>query len=151
PLEIEIRGLRAAATLTLSHLDKEFGRLRIRQVARYARFEPQPPGGYGLQLHEDQGRHTSSALDVLVDPLKRPRYGFVSDFSVGRDATGAVDNARRLHLNAIQFYDWMYRHAQLLPQKDQFVDPLGRQLSLASVCRLASAFAAAGSLPLGYA
>jgi len=151
PLEIEIRDLRAAATLTLSHLDKEFGRLRLRSRARYARFEPQPPGGYGLQLHEDQGRHTSSALDVLVDPLKRPRYGFVSDFSVGRDATGAVDNARRLHLNAIQFYDWMYRHAQLLPQKDQFVDPLGRQLSLASVCRLASAFAAAGSLPLGYA
>jgi dextranase len=151
PLEIELRDLRDAATLTLLHLDAEVTRKRLRPRARYARFEPQPPGGYGLQLREDQGRHASSALDVLVDPLERPRYGFVSDFSVARDPTPIVDNARRLHLNAIQFYDWMYRHAQLLPPKDRFIDPLGRELSLATVCRLAKALDTAGSLPLGYA
>jgi dextranase len=45
----------------------------------------------------------------------------------------------------------MYRHADLLPPQDEFVDPLGRPLSLESVRRLAASFAAAGSLPLGYA
>jgi dextranase len=150
-LEVELRNLRGAATLTLSHLGRELARKRVRPGARLARFEPQPPGGYGLQVTDDRGSKASSALDVLVDPLERPRYGFAADFRPGRDLTPVVDNARRLHLNAVQFYDWMYRHAQLLPPHDPFVDPLGRKLSLASVSQLADALAAAGSLPLGYA
>ena len=59
------------------------------------------------------------------------------DYTAGRDVEGVVDNFHRLHLNAVQFYDWMYRHARLLPPTDDFVDPLGRELSLATVRRLA--------------
>ena len=51
----------------------------------------------------------------------------------------------------MQFYDWMYRHAELLPSVDDFDDPLGRRLSLETVRRLVAAVRAAGSLPMGYA
>ena len=112
----------------------------------WAHFGSLAPGGYGV---EADGAH--SALDVLVDPLSRPRYGFVSHYEPGRDAAGVVENARRLHLNAVQFYDWMYRHADLIPPQDAFQDALGRMVSLGSVRALALGLAAAGSLPIGYA
>jgi dextranase len=98
-----------------------------------------------------EGDGARTALDVLADPLARARYGFVSDYSAGRDIDGVVDNVRRLHLNAIQFYDWMYRHARLLPPQDEFVDSLDRPLSLATVRRLVDDLHGAGSLALGYA
>ena len=90
-------------------------------------------------------------MDVLADPLERPRYGFVSDFSAGRDADAAAEHARRLHLNAIQFYDWMYRHARLAPPRDRYTDALGRQLSLRSVRRLVERFREGGARSLAYA
>jgi dextranase len=58
---------------------------------------------------------------------------------------------RRLHLNAVQFYDWMYRHARLLPPQDQFEDALGRPVSLTTVRELVDAVQGAGSLPMAYA
>jgi dextranase len=75
----------------------------------------------------------------------------VSRFDVDRDPGGVGENVRRFHLNAVQFYDWMYRHANLLPPADDFDDALGRRLSLAAVRRLIDAVSAAGSLPLAYA
>lgn len=35
----------------------------------------------------------------------------------------------KFHLNVIQFYDWMYRHDDLVPRQDEFVDPMGRTMS----------------------
>ena len=88
---------------------------------------------------------------MLADPLSRPRYGFVSHYEPGRDPAGVAENVRRLHLNAVQFYDWMYRHADLIPPADTFADALGQEVSLDSVRRLAAAIRDAGSLPMGYA
>src|SRR5207237_6697605 len=93
----------------------------------------------------------TTALDVQQRPLERLRYGFVSDFTPGRGGDAVADNVRRLHLNAVQFYDWMYRHAELLPPQDEFGDALGRVVSMDTVERLAAAVRGAGSLPLGYA
>ncbi len=92
-------------------------------------------GGYGL----DAGlfrRGTllascSSSFDVAVDYRQALRYGFLSDFHPaerGRDAD--ILALTKLHLNIIQFYDWMYRHDDLVPGTDEFVDPLGRLSSL---------------------
>jgi dextranase len=111
-----------------------------------ARFPPQDEGGYGVEAGG-----AATALDVLADPLARPRYGFVADYSPGRDPAGVAELARRLHLNAVQFYDWMYRHAQLLPPEDEFADALGRRISLATVRRLAVAVRKVGALSFGYA
>jgi dextranase len=146
PIEIELRGAGEPATVALWQLDRLVAEVEVAGGAGWATFPPQPEGGYGVEC-----RSARTAVDVLADPLSRARYGFVSDYRAGRDVGGVADNVRRLHLNAVQFYDWMYRHARLLPPTDEFVDALGRELSLDSVRRLAAAVTGAGSLPLGYA
>jgi dextranase len=146
PIEVELRGGSGPASLSLWSLDELVAEAEVEAGATLARFPAQPEGGYGVEAAE--GR---TAVEVLADPLARARYGFVSDYAAGRTAAGVADNLRRLHLNAVQFYDWMYRHARLLPPADEFVDALGRPLSLESVRLLAAAVRGAGSLPLGYA
>ncbi|HEU4330890.1 MAG TPA: glycoside hydrolase family 66 protein, partial [Lapillicoccus sp.] len=111
-----------------------------------------PIGSYAVRLSAADGGSATSAFDVTAGPLDRPRYGFVTDFVPGRDDGDAVaDSLRAFHLNAVQFYDWMYRHASLLPPSDDFVDALERPLSLATVRRLVDATHAAGSRPIAYA
>ena len=146
PVEIEVRDATEMTRVSLWRLDERVASVDVDPADPVARFAPQPEGGYG-----EEGGGARTALDVLADPLSRARYGFVSDYAADRDVEGVVDNVRRLHLNAVQFYDWMYRHASLLPPADDFVDSLGRELSLATVRRLAEGLNGAGSLPLGYA
>jgi dextranase len=141
-LEVEVRG--DAATVSLWRLERTVA--EAEPVNGIARFAPQPEGGYGVE-----GGGATSALDVLADPLARARYGFVARYAAGREIDGVIDNVRRLHLNAVQFYDWMYRHADLVPPQDDFEDALGQTISLDTVRRLASAIGAAGSLPMAYA
>ena len=145
-LVVEVRGSKGPGRLSLWRLDALVAEADLPAGERFVRFSPQPEGGYGVE-----GFGERTALDVLADPLSRARYGFVSDFSRDREVAGVLDNMRRLHLNAVQFYDWMYRHARLLPPADDFVDSLGRALSLATVKRLVAGLKSVGSLPFGYA
>jgi dextranase len=145
-IDIEVRDTAGPVEVSLWHLDRRVAVATVPSGGTVARFPAQPEGGYGV---EAAGART--AVDVLADPLERPRYGFVSDYAEGRDTAGVVDQARRLHLNAVQFYDWMYRHATLLPPEDVFEDALGQRLSLDTVRRLARDLRAAGALPIGYA
>lgn len=145
PIEIDIGGAEEQTEVRLWQLDRLVATATV-QPGEPARFPPQPEGGYGIEAGGE-----TSALDVLADPLSRPRYGFVSHYEPGRDTAGVAEQVRRLHLNAVQFYDWMYRHAQLLPPEDEFDDALGRPISLTTVRALAEAVRRAGSLPLGYA
>ncbi len=99
--------------------------------------------GYGVEVeitHPQQGTLAAraTALDVVSNWALAPRYGFLADF--GPDEPGAESEARlaalgRYHLNALQFYDWMYRHHSFLPPTREFTDPLGRRLSLDTVQR----------------
>ena len=87
------------------------------------RFSPQAEGGYGVDGGRSPYRGRRSRRSA------QPAPATASSPTSRRDArsSGVIDNVRRLHLNAIQFYDWMYRHAQLLPPDgDEFVDALGR-------------------------
>jgi dextranase len=143
PIEIEVRGGDGPVELTLRHLD------RVAATAAgdsSVSFPAQPEGGYGV----DAGS-ASTAVEVLANPLERVRYGFVASYAPGRDVDGIVENARRLHLSAVQFYDWMYRHAKLVTPTDVFEDALGQTVSHDSSRRLAAALREAGSLPLAYA
>ncbi|WP_438432400.1 glycoside hydrolase family 66 protein [Gorillibacterium sp. sgz500922] len=71
-----------------------------------------------------------SAYDVADHWRRAPRYGFLSDFRSEEEGDlRDADSLRRFHLNVVQFYDWMYRHDQLIPPADEFVDPMGRPLS----------------------
>lgn len=149
PILIEMVGP-AESTLTVSHLDRVIVEAQLASVQTRLELEPLPVGGYGVDVASADGI-VRTAFDVLADPLERPRYGFVSRYERGRDVSGVARNARRLHLNAIQFYDWMYRHAELLPPNDEFEDSLGREVSLETVRALARALRAGNSLPLAYA
>jgi dextranase len=144
-VEVEIRGAVGPLAVTLWHLDRCVADITV-EPGETARFPPQPEGGYGVHADGE-----CAALDVLGDPLSRPRYGFVSHYEPGRETAGVAELVRRLHLNAMQFYDWMYRHAKLLSPQDEFEDALGQPVSLATVRRLVDAAKGAGSLPMGYA
>jgi dextranase len=148
-IRIEIRPA-AEGSARVFHLDRLTAEVVVQPDQRLLELEPLPIGGYGVDLEHADGI-ARTAFDILPDPLARPRYGFVSGYERGRQTAPVLDNVRRLHLNAIQFYDWMYRHAQLLPPGDDYDDPLGRRLSLATVKTLAAGLAGAGSLPLAYA
>lgn len=55
-----------------------------------------------------------------------------------------------LHFNAIQFYDWMYRHDALLPPADRFRDPLGREMDLSVIREKIAACKTSGIRPIAY-
>jgi dextranase len=149
PIAIELRGI-TAGDLVAWRLDEVAASVPVEGQTLVV-LPPLPVGGYLVEARHRGQVVATTAVDVRADPLSRPRYGFVADFSAGRDVEPVVENARRLHLNAIQFYDWMYRHAALVPPQEEYDDPLGRRLSLATVRRLANELAAAAALPLAYA
>lgn len=72
----------------------------------------------------------SSAFDVASHWNKSPRYGFLCEFHPEENGKlQDLDTLNKLHINIVQFYDWMYRHDQLVPEDNNFTDPLGRKLS----------------------
>ncbi len=113
---------------------------------------PLPEGGYAVRLCVADGRTVAqTAVEVLVDPVSRMRYGFVANFAPDRDVEGVLRLFRRLHLTAAQFYDWAYRHADLVGPDPQWTDPLGQPVSLATVAALSAGLRGIGTLPIGYA
>jgi dextranase len=146
-VEVEVRGSAGPSRLSLWRLHTKLAEVVVDESASTAAFGVLEAGGYGVEA--DDGART--ALDVQVAPLQRLRYGFVSDYTPGRSVAKVTDNLRRLHLNAVQFYDWMYRHAELLPPNDVFEDALGRAVSIETVRTLTAAVRDVGSSPLGYA
>lgn len=92
-------------------------------------------GAYGVFVTTTDGNgsihEAETAFDVAAHWNEAPRYGFLSDFSPGEgDDSSDIDFLNRHHINVVQFYDWMYRHDQLVPDSDEFIDPLGRSTSL---------------------
>ncbi|KIL39473.1 hypothetical protein SD70_19905 [Gordoniibacillus kamchatkensis] len=91
--------------------------------------------GYGVDVTLYDGEEAletySTAFDVVSDWRKATRYGFLSDFDTDESGVAAdVDYLRKLHINLVQFYDWMYRHDDLVPPQSEFRDLMGRELSL---------------------
>lgn len=142
---IEVRGLTGPATLEVCHLGDV---VVTRRVDRDGLVDvgPLPVGGYSVRLGEAR-----TALEVSDDPRGVLRYGFVVDYRPGRDVVAVVDNIRRLHLTAIQFYDWAYRHADLLGGGEAYEDALGQPVSLETVRALVGGCHDVGADALGYA
>jgi dextranase len=117
---------------------------------------PAEPAGYSARLEiYSSGRtlpvQAFTAFDVLSNWTDFPRYGFLTDFSGSRaDPENTVKELARFHINGLQFYDWQYRHDQLLPPTDEYIDPLGRAMSLVSVRRLVEAAHRHGMAALPY-
>ncbi|UKA63484.1 glycoside hydrolase family 66 protein [Arthrobacter sp. FW306-04-A] len=108
------------------------------------------PGGYGVELEAD-GATARTAVEVAADPRARLRYGFVASYRPDKDVQPVAELVRRLHLNGVQFYDWAYRHADLMGGGSDYSDALGQPVSLATVKELVRTIQTAGSRALGYA
>jgi len=94
----------------------------------------------------------STAFDVADHWKRAPRYGFLSDFHEPEQGNLAdADSLLRYHLNVVQFYDWMYRHDELVPPADVFTDPMGRVLSYSVVREKIEALRQRGMAALAYA
>lgn len=114
--------------------------------------------GYGVELDvlDSRGKSVAAAttaLDVCADWTWAPRYGFLSDFDPGEteeDSERRVAALARYHINAVQFYDWMYRHHAFIPPTREFVDPLGRRLSLDVVERKVKLVQRSGMQAMAY-
>ncbi len=133
-LRVELRYLTATVTYAQSPFTLAAGETLTTTTVL------QPPAqsfrGYGVDISVLDGADKpvatrSTALDVLSHWSQAPRYGFFSDF--GPDQTDAAQRAEtlsRYHVNVVQFYDWMWRHYELLPPTEEFTDALGRHISL---------------------
>lgn len=150
PVHVEIRGeLPAQGSLSVWRL----GELVHRQPLLPGAVQALPslaPGGYGIEL-EAGTTLARTAIEVTADPRARLRYGFVASYGPGKDVDAVVDLCRRLHLTGIQFYDWAYRHADLVGGGEQYEDALGQPITLDTVRSLVRALRAVGAASYGYA
>ncbi|NLP33876.1 MAG: hypothetical protein GX359_01620 [Clostridiales bacterium] len=95
-------------------------------------------GGYGVELLVYQNGQLVdccyTAFDVVSECSKAIRYGFLSDYSTddGLDFRD-VSNLRKFHINYVQYYDWSYRHDNLVSQKTIYNDMMGRKVDLQTV------------------
>jgi dextranase len=143
-VEIEVRALDAPGTLSVWHLGDPVSSVQV-EADGVVELGELPPGGYGAELGA-----AATALDVAETPPLR--YGFVTSYAPDRTDIAAVqDNLRRLHLTDLQFYDWAYRHADLVGGGSQYADALGQPVSLATVRALIEAGHDVGATALGYA
>ncbi|MFH2113269.1 MAG: glycoside hydrolase family 66 protein [Spirochaetota bacterium] len=105
---------------------------------------------------EGVGVLAASAFDVSAGAPEVVRYAFMSDFSPcepgerSRRDFLASEALTRLHATHIQFYDWMYRHHDLLPPTDLFDDALGRPVDAGAVRRRIALCEERGMLPVAY-
>ena len=113
-VRVELRTAPGAAggRLTLWHLGEAAGSWEDIGCGRHS-LGALAPGGYGVEW-TDGTSVVRTAVEVTGDTRARLRYGFAVDYGPGRDPHGLSDTVRRLHLTDVQFYDWAYRHAELL-------------------------------------
>ena len=126
------------------------------QMIRLEWTPPAVAAGYSAAIEltsreENTALRASTSFDVLRRWTDFPRYGFLSDFGPERlDPDAAVKSLLRFHINGLQFYDWQYRHDQLLAPADEYIDPLGRPLSLKTIRALVDSAQRHGMAALPY-
>ena len=137
-----------AGTLTVSHLGRI---LSVSPCAGPFSLDALPEGGYAIAWSGGAGERAHGSFDVLADPWSRLRYGFVADFGSKVDAEAHARWAARLHLTAVQFYDWAWRHEVLVSPEPEYADPMGRVVSNATLRALRDAYRGVGAESCAYA
>jgi len=150
PVEIEVRDLPGPATLSLWRMGELVAEHPV-PAGGTVSLGALAAGGYGVELATVDGTIARTAVEVVADARSVLRYGFVVDFRPDRNPAPVQDNLRRLHLTGVQFYDWAYRHADLLGGGPRYTDALGQPVSLDTVRALIEACHRVGSDALGYA
>ena len=92
-----------------------------------------------------------TAFDVVNCWTEAPRYGFLSSFSEeDKQKEEYQEFFREMHLNVIQFYDWMYRHDEFYPESDIYTDIMGRKGSMTAVAKKIEGVHACGAKAIAY-
>lgn len=92
--------------------------------------------GFGVNASVCIGDKTTvleTAFDVVDNPKRSLRYGFLSDFTDADIDNGAIESLRKYHINMVQFYDWSYRHDSLVSDDAEYDDMMGKHISAASI------------------
>jgi len=92
--------------------------------------------GYGVVARVISGGASTSlstAFDVVDNPKRSLRYGFLSDFTAADKDNGAVETLRKYHINMVQFYDWSYRHDFLVSEESEYTDMMGKRINTEAV------------------
>lgn len=95
-------------------------------------------GGYGVELSayvdDEIIQIINTAFDVAKTHKELPRYGFLSDFTKDDELDYSdILSMKKLHINLVQFYDWMYRHESLVSEENEYVDLMGKTMTKAAV------------------
>lgn len=68
-------------------------------------------------------------VDVSSSWVKFPRYGYVWDYGQNTNTAERIDKLKNYHINALQYYDWKYRHHKpVAPDLRQWDDWSGRPI-----------------------
>lgn len=107
--------------------------------------------GVGDPAAKEQHLEAYTAFDVVSDSARAIRYGFLSDFRT-EDAEHQEDvsNLRKYHITMIQFYDWAYRHDELVAKEPLYRDLMGKETDLTAVKKKIEACHRYGIKAIGY-
>ena len=145
-IEIDILGRHDGGLMSVTHLGSEVRSVPVTPRARRASLGALDKGGYSVEF---AGART--AVDVTPHEFERVRYAFVADLTPHAQAEPVVEYLRRIHATHVQFYDWAYRHDELVSPTEEYSDPLGLKRSLSTVRGLARSLRSAGMSSMGYA
>lgn len=110
--------------------------------------------GFGVKIAIMHGgtelESTSTAFDVVSKHSEAIRYGFLSDFDTQDNDCDDVDTLRKYHINMVQYYDWSYRHDDLVSPTEKYTDMMGRRIDRTVVRKKISACRKYGMKSLGY-
>ena len=87
--------------------------------------------GFGVSAKVCTGENSvflETAFDVVDHPKRSLRYGFVSDFTQEDADNDAVEWLNKCHINMVQYYDWSYRHDQLVTDQPFYTDMMGKPI-----------------------
>lgn len=145
PVEIEVRGKASPGTVSVWHLTSLVAELQY-DGSGIIRLPALPEGGYAVEAGD-----LRTAVEIRANQRERLRYGFVASYGPDKDVTGISDTVRRLHLDGVMFYDWAYRHADLVGGGETYRDALDQPISMSTVRALVDSVQTAGSRAIGYA
>lgn len=94
--------------------------------------------GYGVDLSIIDSINKTfmaqTAFDVVDKVERSMRYGFLSDFKLEDGENHRdIESLRKFHINMVQFYDWSYRHDNLVAPTTHYKDMMGKEINLDTV------------------
>lgn len=78
----------------------------------------------------------TTAVDVSSSWTKFPRYGYVWDFTEDVNTKEKIDILKNRNINALEYYDWKYKHHQPIPEdreQESWLDWSGRPIFAESI------------------